>query len=89
MVGEGWTSVLVLRDAAGALDQAAGGGDDEGDLGATLLGAFRPVEGDYGTGRAFSSSLLSVLALDDGRVLVGAVPVDVLGRAALEPTAAP
>ncbi|ADG74193.1 conserved hypothetical protein [Cellulomonas flavigena DSM 20109] len=33
-----------------------------------------PVEG----GRALTSSLLSVLVLDDGRVLVGSVPVDVL-----------
>ena len=33
-----------------------------------------PVEG----GRALQSSLLSVLVLDDGRVLAGAVPVDAL-----------
>ncbi|MBO3095903.1 LolA family protein [Cellulomonas dongxiuzhuiae] len=37
-----------------------------------------PVEG----GRALSSTLLSVLVLDDGRVLVGAVPVDALRAAA-------
>ena len=99
VVGEGWTSVLVLRDAAGALDptstaregSAKGGDEDEAaaELGATLLGAFQPVEGEYGSGRAFSSALLSALALDDGRVLVGAVPVEVLERAALDPTAAP
>ena len=93
VVGEGWTSVLVLRDAAGALDPSVGRGDGEdaagSDLAATLLGAFRPVDGEFGSGRAFSSSLVSVLALDDGRVLVGAVPVDVLERAALDPTAAP
>ena len=94
VVGEGWTSVLVLRDAAGALDPSGTGTGTgaEGagsDVAATLLGAFQPVEGDFGSGRAFSSSLLSVLALDDGRVLVGAVPVDVLERAALDPTAAP
>ncbi|MCC2321763.1 LolA family protein [Cellulomonas xiejunii] len=39
-----------------------------------------PVEG----GRALSSALLSVLVLDDGRVLVGAVPVDALRAAAGE-----
>lgn len=37
-----------------------------------------PVEG----GRALSSTLLSVLVLDDGRVLVGAVPVEALRAAA-------
>ncbi len=37
-----------------------------------------PVEG----GRALSSTLLSVLVLDDGRVLVGAVPVETLRAAA-------
>lgn len=37
-----------------------------------------PVEG----GRALTSTLLSVLVLDDGRVLVGAVPVDALRAAA-------
>jgi len=37
-----------------------------------------PVEG----GRALSSTLLSVLVLDDGRVFVGAVPVDALRAAA-------
>lgn len=37
-----------------------------------------PVEG----GRALRSTLLSVLVLDDGRVLVGAVPVDTLRAAA-------
>jgi len=97
VVGEGWTSVLVLRDAAGALDPSfssreGGDGDDDeaaAQLGTTLLGAFQPVEGEYGSGRAFSSALLSALALDDGRVLVGAVPVEVLERAALDPTAAP
>jgi len=92
VVGDGWTSVLVLRDAAGALDPSLASGSGEGagsDVAATLLGAFQPVQGDFGSGRAFSSSLLSVLALDDGRLLVGAVPVDVLERAALDPTAAP
>lgn len=37
-----------------------------------------PVEG----GRALTSTLLSALVLDDGRVLVGAVPVDALRAAA-------
>lgn len=95
VVGEGWASVVVVPGAAGALDAAATGGtsggeDGEGDaISGALLGAFQPVQGDFGSGRAFSSSLVSVLALDDGRVLMGAVTPETLERAALEPTAAP
>lgn len=87
VVGEGWTSVLVLRgvDPASLADDVAGG--DGGGVAATLLQAFRPVSGEYGTGRVFGASLLSVLMLDDGRTLVGAVPPEVLERAALDPAA--
>jgi len=86
VVGDGWTTVGVLHgvDPASLTDGADGDG-----IGATLLQAFRPVSGDYGSGRAFTSSLLSVLVLDDGRALVGAVPLEVLERAALDPDAAP
>jgi len=97
VVGEGWASVVVVPGAAGALDQAlaggsGGGGDaaeDAGQITAAFAGAFRPVSGDFGSGRVFTSSLVSVLALDDGRVLVGAVAPEVLERAALEAPAAP
>ena len=104
VVGEGWASVVVLRGAGGALDAVAAGGaeapdaadeaddarSEEGEeLAGALLGAFQPVQGDYGTGQVFSTSLVSVLALEDGRVLIGAVAPEVLERAALDPTAAP
>lgn len=91
VVGEGWSSVAVLPGASGGLDALAGGqggsGRDGGDEGAAgvgqaLAGAFTPVQGEFGSGRVFSSSLVSVLALDDGRVLVGAVKPEVLERAA-------
>ncbi|MCC2334676.1 LolA family protein [Cellulomonas wangsupingiae] len=62
-------------------EQFAGEGDGPPvDLDTTALydQLTTPVEG----GRALSSSLLSVLVLDDGRVLVGAVPVDTLRAAA-------
>lgn len=62
--GSGWSTVVTLP-AAGA------GGEDAPGLLASLT---QPVEG----GRALSSALLSVLLLDDGRVLAGAVPVEVL-----------
>ncbi|MBO0900917.1 hypothetical protein J1G42_12135 [Cellulomonas sp. zg-ZUI222] len=48
------------------------------DAGALYDQLTTPVEG----GRALTSTLLSVLVLDDGRVLVGSVPVDVLRAAA-------
>lgn len=94
LVGEGWGAVAVLRDAADVLRGAGaqGGGGQEGgagDVGEALLGAFQPVSGDFGSGQVFTSSLVSVLALDDGRVLVGAVAPSVLEQVALDPAAAP
>lgn len=85
VVGEGWTSVLVLRGVDPAAVMGSVGGEG---IGATLLQAFMPVSGEYGTGRVFSSSLVSVLMLDDGRTFVGSVPTAVLERAALDPAAA-
>ena len=84
VVGEGWSSVLVTHGSG--LSGLTGTDDDAAE---TLLNAFRPVTGDYGSGRLLATSVLSVLALDDGRVLVGMVPPAVLERAALDPAAAP
>ena len=89
VVGQGWDSVAVVRGAAGSLDQLGAGSGEAAGVGQALEGAFRPVSGAYGSGRVFTSSLVSVMALDDGRVLVGAVPPSVLEAAALDPTAAP
>ena len=89
VVGQGWDAVAVVRGAAGSLDQLGSGSGDAAGVGQALQGAFRPVSGAYGSGRVFTSSLVSVMALDDGRVLVGAVPPSVLEAAALDPTAAP
>ncbi|SDQ36574.1 sigma-E factor regulatory protein RseB domain-containing protein [Quadrisphaera sp. DSM 44207] len=107
VVGEGWTSVLVMHgtDPAALLDPAAAagaaqdgaaqdgepgsGGGDLGGVGQALAAGFQPYAGDAGAGRVLSTSLLTVLALEDGRVLVGAVGLDALERAALDPAAAP
>ena len=62
--GSGWSTVVTLP-AAGAAGE---------DVPGLLASLTQPVEG----GRALSSALLSVLLLDDGRVLAGAVPVEVL-----------
>ena len=61
VLGEGWTSVVELEGVE--LPEGAAG----------IVGQVAtPVEG----GRVVTSALLSVLLLDDGRVLVGAVPAE-------------
>jgi outer membrane lipoprotein-sorting protein len=61
VLGEGWTSVVALEGVT-LPEQAAG-----------LVGQLAtPVEG----GRVVTSALVTVLLLDDGRVLAGAVPAD-------------
>lgn len=83
VVGEGWTSVVVLpADAvAAASDAAAQAGEAQGSDNpmATLPpDLLTPVDG----GSVLSTSLLSVMMADDGRVLVGAVTPEVLAAAA-------
>jgi outer membrane lipoprotein-sorting protein len=77
VVGEGWTSVLVVPDVT--LPEA----DDEGVLDA-ILGATTEVSGAYGSGRLLETELLTVLLLDDGRMLAGAVEPEVLFDAAAD-----
>lgn len=61
VLGEGWTSVVELTGVE-LPEQAAG----------LVQQLATPVPG----GRVLESALLSVLLLDDGRVLAGAVPAD-------------
>jgi outer membrane lipoprotein-sorting protein len=90
VVGQGWTSVLVQRHVdPAALTSAGRQRGDGAELARTLADAFEPVQGSYGSGRLFTSSLVSALLLDDGRLLVGAVPPRVLEAAAASPLAAP
>lgn len=75
-VGSGWTTVLVGRGPGGA---SAGDAARDAGTGATsdlpdgLRGLFPEVSGDWGSGRLFTTKLVNVLLLDDGRVLAGAV----------------
>jgi outer membrane lipoprotein-sorting protein len=85
VIGEGWSAVVVLPAGEGgghglAADGTATGGGEgsEGDGGtgsglddasAMLDSLTQPVDG----GRLLTTSLVSVLFADDGRVLVGAV----------------
>lgn len=70
VIGEGWTSVVVLPP-----HDTGGTGPDETSLPPELL---QPVPG----GAVLTTSLVSVMFADDGRVLVGAVTPQVLAAAA-------
>jgi hypothetical protein len=96
--GEGWTTVVEVdaEAAMAALGDGTGSGDggDSGDgagstghaasaeqaaeASAMLETLTQPVDG----GRVLQTSLLTVLFTDDGRVLVGSVPVETLLDAA-------
>jgi outer membrane lipoprotein-sorting protein len=70
--GKGWTAVALLHRSASVPGSTA-----QRETGAVLVSLPR-VSGSWGTGRLFSSKLLSVLFVDDGRVYVGAVDPAVL-----------
>ncbi|NEE04262.1 LolA family protein [Phytoactinopolyspora halotolerans] len=89
---DGWASVITITgiemaDVTGQLEELTGG-QGQGELGdlTGILDAFlndmERVEGPYGSGVGFTSRLFSVLWLDDGRMLIGAVDLDVLEEAA-------
>lgn len=67
VVGEGWSSIVVLSGVEVPEEAAA-----------VLDALTTPVEG----GRVLTSALLTVLVTDDGRVLAGAVPAESLVEAA-------
>lgn len=72
VIGEGWATVIGLP---------AGSAPAELTSNPQLAQALQPVSG----GRALTTSLVSVLILDDGRVFAGLVPLDRLESAATAP----
>ena len=78
VLGRGWTSVAVIR---GVSDGSTGSPAGSGQLGA-VLPSLQRVSGSWGSGRLLTSHLVSALITDDGRLLVGAVPPDLLYAAA-------
>ncbi|MFB9239914.1 outer membrane lipoprotein carrier protein LolA [Plantactinospora siamensis] len=68
------------KDAAGkdraGKDGAGTPGADAGNQLGALLNGLPKVSGDWGSGRLFTSKLVTALLTDDGRVLVGAVTPD-------------
>lgn len=86
VVGSGWSSVVVAHGID--LDELTAG--LEGDAAAMadgFIADLQDVSGAYGSGRAMTSDLFTVLLLDDGRLLAGAVPLEVLEEAAMDPAA--
>jgi outer membrane lipoprotein-sorting protein len=75
-VGTGWTTVAVLPGPGTSETTQKGGGL------APFLDQLPRVSGSWGTGKLMQSTLLSALLTDDGRLLVGFVPPDVLYSAA-------
>jgi outer membrane lipoprotein-sorting protein len=91
VTGEDWTSILVVDDIdieglPERIAQLSTEMDkDVGDISRVvdaLLGQMRPVSGPYGSGMAFESRLISLLLVEDGQLLVGAVSLDTLEEAA-------
>ncbi len=76
VMGQGWTSVAVLRGVdLGALSKDATAG--------AVLGAASTVTGPYGTGRLLKTALVSVLVVGD-TAYVGAVDPSVVEKAAAD-----
>lgn len=76
VIGSGWSAVAVLPAAAGTAPTVRAGESEQAD--AMLEQLTTKVAG----GRALTTSLASVLLADDGRVLIGLVPVGTLQAAA-------
>jgi len=75
-VGSGWTTVAVLP-APTPSDTGRGSGPLGG-----FLEQLPRVDGSWGSGRLMTSTLVSALITDDGRLIVGMVPPDLLYAAA-------
>ncbi|MFV2084439.1 LolA family protein [Micromonospora sp. LOL_021] len=85
-VGSGWGTVLVVTppaEAAAAAEEHTGD-SAEGAQVMRILGDLPAVDGPWGSGRLFSSALLTVLIADDGRLFAGAVTPERLYEVANE-----
>jgi outer membrane lipoprotein-sorting protein len=74
VVGKGWTSIVIAKLPPHEAMPQPGGGMHIQNLPA--------VSGSWGSGHLLTSRLFTVLFTDDGRVLAGAVPPQMLYRAA-------
>ena len=75
-VGSGKGSAATSPEADGGSNQLISGGVN-GYL-STLLGSGKTVTGAFGSGKLYSTNVLTVLITDDGRVFLGPVTAGVL-----------
>jgi len=93
-VGKDWLTVAdlpqsVLSSVTGNKATAGSGlSGDTGPIISALLRSATPVSGSWGSGRLLTTSLISMLITNNGRVLVGAVTPSVLYAAAGQPAPA-
>jgi outer membrane lipoprotein-sorting protein len=86
VLGQGWLSVVVVpapaapapRTRPGTRLSLVGPGRSGLAVLGGLLRAATPVHGSWGSGRLLTTALFSVLATNDGKILVGAVTPAVL-----------
>ncbi|MEJ2885987.1 LolA family protein [Actinomycetospora aeridis] len=79
-VGDGWDTVVVGRAPTPEAGQQEG--SEERPEGAPDLSALgTPVSGPWGSGRAITTAVATVIITDDGRIAAGAVPQQVLTEA--------
>jgi outer membrane lipoprotein-sorting protein len=83
VIGSGWTAVAEIAGV-----ELPGATPGEEGTAASQLGALQramtPVSGAWGSGQLLRTALVSVLLLDDGRLLVGAVTPQTLEQAAAQ-----
>jgi outer membrane lipoprotein-sorting protein len=70
VIGEGWETVLVAK------------ADTSDPTLQQLLANARTVQGSWGSGKVLTSRMVSALFTDDGRIIIGLVPPEVLESAA-------
>jgi outer membrane lipoprotein-sorting protein len=74
----------AAQSVAGGPAGGPGPGNDNAAILGALLQAATPVHGAWGSGKLLTTSLLSVLIMDNGKVLVGSVTPAVLYSAAAQ-----
>jgi outer membrane lipoprotein-sorting protein len=87
VVGEGWNSVVILPAdlAAEGVRGDESGADESGADAPEADALLGQLTTEVAEGRAFQTSLVSVLFATDGRILIGAVPIEQLQAAATSP----
>ncbi len=80
VTGTGWATVVVAHLPAGSPVAGLSEGTANG-KGAGALGMLPAVSGSWGSGHALTGTLFSAIVTTDGRVAIGAVPVETLESA--------